>query len=366
MLIIRIFKTIVPDPIIFLSVFLITAIGVLTIQGASGEHFSNFSQVTRNQIFFVVLGFLVMITVSYLPVDILEALTPLIYIAGIAILLLVLLLGDESFGAQRWLSLGPIRFQPMEITKITTMLMLAYIASRNLPHFGPLLINAIVLGIPTILILLQPDLGSTLVIVVSSFLVIVAWGTSVKMLTGLLVGGIGLLPILGALIPGYQLERIATFIDPTTDPLGAGYTAKQLDIALSKAQLFGVSFTSEESALDGISVRNSDFIFAQLLEFSSVAVGLVVVLLFALVVWRAILIRPEPTSEFQKLATLGLISLMTIQVVVHIGVNVRFLPTTGITMPLMSAGGSSLISMFILIGLLQSIMLNTRSSESVS
>ena len=104
MLIIRIFKTIVPDPIIFLSVFLITAIGILTIQGASGEHFSNFSQVTRNQIFFAVLGFLVMVTVSYLPVDILEALTPLVYIVGIVILLLVLLLGDESFGAQRWLS----------------------------------------------------------------------------------------------------------------------------------------------------------------------------------------------------------------------------------------------------------------------
>ena len=119
----------------------------------------------------MVLGFLVMITVSYLPVDILEALTPLVYIAGIAILLLVLLLGDESFGAQRWLSLGPIRFQPMEITKITTMLMLAYVASRNLPHFGPLLFNAIVLGIPTVLILLQPDLGSTLVIVTSSFLI---------------------------------------------------------------------------------------------------------------------------------------------------------------------------------------------------
>jgi len=363
-LIIQIFKSIVPDPLIFLSVFLITAIGVLTIQGASGEPFSDFSQVTRNQIFFVALGFLVMVTVSYLPIDILESTTPFIYLLGIAVLLLVLILGDEVFGAQRWLSLGPIRFQPMEITKITTILMLAYIASRKPPQLGPLLIIATIIGIPTILILLQPDLGSTLVIVGSSLLVVIAWGTSIKTLAGLLVAGISLLPVLGASLPNYQLERISTFIDPTKDPLGAGYTAKQLDLALSKAQLFGVSFTSKESALEGISVRDSDFIFAQLLEFSSVAVGLGVVVLFALIVWRCIPIRLDAASEFRRLATLGLISLMIIQVVVHIGVNIRFLPTTGITMPLMSAGGSSLISMFILIGLLQSMTLNIRSLES--
>ena len=152
-----------PDPIIFLSVFLITAIGILTIQGASGESFSDFSEVTKNQIFFALLGFLVMVITSYLPVDILEPMTPLIYLLGIAILLLVLLFGDESFGAQRWLSLGPIQFQPMEITKITTILMLAYFASRRPPRFGPLLSVVTVIAIPTVLILLQPDLGSTLV-----------------------------------------------------------------------------------------------------------------------------------------------------------------------------------------------------------
>jgi len=172
---------------------------------------------------------------------------------------------------------------------------------------------------------------------------------------------VGLLPVAASIIPSYQLDRIATFIDPSRDPLGSGYTAKQIDLALNGSGLWGEGFFSESQALAGIAVRNSDFVFAQWLEATGAFGGILIIALIILIVSRGIATAVRQNIIFNQLATLGLTSLFAIQSLVHIGVNTRFIPTTGITLPLISAGGSSVISVFILIGLLQSM--NLKHSE---
>ncbi|MDG1839630.1 MAG: FtsW/RodA/SpoVE family cell cycle protein [Dehalococcoidia bacterium] len=330
-------------------------IGVASLQIATGENFNVLTPATVNHIAFGLIGLVVMITITYVPNEMLKAVAPSGYVFSLVLLALVILVGDESFGAKRWLRLGPLSFQPMELAKISTILMIAFIGSRYRPALIPLCLVLIITGIPTLMILLQPDLGSTLVLTFSCILTIFAWGMPWKTVIAFVLLAVGLLPVAASIIPSYQLDRIATFIDPSRDPLGSGYTAKQIDIALNGSGFWGNGFFSESQALAGISVRNSDFVFAQWLEATGAFGGILVCGLIILIVSRGITTATKQNVIFNQLVILGLTSLFAIQSLVHIGVNTRFIPTTGITLPLISAGGSSVISVFILIGLLQSM-----------
>ena len=315
---------------------------MISLQTTTGEDFSSLTSSTISHMAFGLIGLITMITISHMPSDMLKAISPSGYLFSLLLLGLVLLVGDESFGARRWLKLGPLSFQPMELAKITTVLMIAFIGSRFRPGFIPLCLVLVIAGIPTFMILLQPDLGSTLVLIFSCTLMIFLWGMPWKTVVALILLSVGLLPV-------------ATFIDPSRDPLGSGYTAKQIDIALNGSGLWGNSFFSESQALAGISVRNSDFVFAQWLESTGAFGGILVCGLVIIVMSRGVALAANQNMAFNQLAILGLTSLFTIQSIVHIGVNTRFIPTTGITLPLISAGGSSVISVFILMGLLQSM-----------
>ena len=336
-------------------------IGVISLQSSTGENFYSLTSFTLNHIVFGLVGLLAMITITYMPNPMLKTLTPSGYFVSLLLLALVLFIGDESFGATRWLRLGPLTFQPMELAKISTILMIAFVGSRYPPSPIPLCLVLIIAVIPTLMILLQPDLGSTLVLTFSCILVIFIWGVPWKVVIAFGLLSVGLLPVAASIIPSYQLDRIATFIDPSRDPLGSGYTAKQIDLALNGSGLWGEGFFSESQALAGIAVRNSDFVFAQWLEATGAFGGILIIALIILIVSRGIATAVRQNIIFNQLATLGLTSLFAIQSLVHIGVNTRFIPTTGITLPLISAGGSSVISVFILIGLLQSM--NLRHSE---
>ena len=340
---------------LFFSSFTMLLIGVVSLQTSTGEDFSSLTSSTISHVAFGLIGLVTMITITHMPSDMLKAISPSGYLFSLLLLGLVLLVGDESFGARRWLKLGPLSFQPMELAKITTILMIAFIGSRYRPGFIPLCLVLVIAGIPTFMILLQPDLGSTLVLIFSCTLMIFLWGMPWKTVVALILLSVGLLPVAASIIPSYQLDRIATFIDPSRDPLGSGYTAKQIDIALNGSGLWGNSFFSESQALAGISVRNSDFVFAQWLETTGAFGGILVCGLVIIVMSRGVALAANQNMAFNQLAILGLTSLFTIQSIVHIGVNTRFIPTTGITLPLISAGGSSVISVFILMGLLQSM-----------
>lgn len=336
-------------------------IGVISLQTSTGENFNSLTSPTLSHIAFGLIGLLVMITVTHMPNQMLKVLTPSGYLFSLLLLALVLVIGDETFGARRWLRLGSLSFQPMELTKISTILMIAFIGSRYRPGLIPLCLVLIIAGIPTLMILLQPDLGSTLVLTFSCILMIFIWGVPWKVVLAFVLLTTGLLPVGASIVPSYQLDRISTFIDPSRDPLGSGYTAKQIDLALNGSGFWGDGFFSESQALSGIAVRNSDFVFAQWLEATGAFGGILICALIILIVSRGIATAVRHNALFNRLVILGLSSLFAIQSLVHIGVNTRFIPTTGITLPLISAGGSSVISVFILIGLLQSM--NLRRSE---
>ncbi|HIE84086.1 MAG TPA: rod shape-determining protein RodA, partial [Dehalococcoidia bacterium] len=186
-----------------------------------------------------------MITITYMPNQMLKTLAPSGYFVSLLLLALVLLIGDESFGATRWLRLGPLTFQPTELVKISTILMIAFVGSKYRPGLIPLCLVLIIAVIPTLMILSQPDLGSTLVLTFSCILMIFIWGVSWKVVIAFGLLSVGLLPVAASIVPSYQLDRIATFIDPSRDPLGSGYTAKQIDLALNGSGLWGEGFFSE-------------------------------------------------------------------------------------------------------------------------
>lgn len=291
---------------------------------------------------------------------------PLGFVAAM-ILLVIPFFGPSIRGSHRWIFIGSLQLlQPSEIVK--PLLLLAF--ARGMATFSPrntrfLPIHAIIFLLPFLLVFRQPDLGTSLVYTGMWLTMLVASGISMGLLaavSGLLVL---LLPVFWRLLAAYQKARIATFLDPALDPQGAGYNALQAVIAVGSGQLFGRGLgMGTQSHLRFLPEFHTDFIFATLVEELGFLGGLVLLLGYALLLWRIIgpLVRGTVQDVFHFSYAVGLFAMLLSQIFINAGMNMGIIPVTGITLPFVSYGGSSLLSIALSFGILWSFERETRAA----
>jgi len=285
---------------------------------------------------------------------------PYLYVLSLILLIGVFILSPSIKGAKRWIYFGDFSFQPSEVGKLALILMLARVVEyrrSSWKEFSIFIINIVLTIIPAALISIQPDLGTAVVFIFISVMVIFVSGTSLKYLLGLLGLGIVSIPAIWSfLLRDYQRERILTFLDPTKDPLGAGYHIIQSKLAIGSGELFGYGFLNgPQNRLKFIPEQHTDFIFSLIGEEFGFVGALVVISLFIILFWVGLSIAARSETLGGVIIGVGIVSMLCIHMFVNIGMTIGLLPVTGIPLPFISYGRSGLITNMIAIGILSSL-----------
>lgn len=289
-----------------------------------------------------------------------------LYFGCLAFLALTLLLGQVTRGSVRWLEIGGFRLQPSEMVKPFLIVFFAVFFTNGELTLKKLLWGFFLLVVPFVLVFLQPDLGSSLVLAAFWLGIVLGKGIKVKWLLG--AGSLFLLclPLVWFLLKGYQKERLLTFLNPQVDPLGSGFNVIQSMIAVGSGQFFGRGLgRGTQSHLRFLPERQTDFIFASLAEELGFLGSLVLLGLFFLLLWRILHLARNNHEELSFLICLGVFSLVFTQLFVNLGMSLGILPVTGITLPLVSYGGSSLVSTMISLGLVAGLGKQKENKEMV-
>ncbi len=309
----------------------------------------------------------VMLVVAQMPPYLLRRYSPFLMLFGILLLVLVLLFGSSSGGAQRWLDLGFMRFQPSELMKIIVPIAIASILSEKTlpPKIIPVLGSVAAIAATVLLIAKQPDLGTSLLIGTSGLYVLFFSGFNIRIIKynkwlnlGVIFGAIagGAYIAWNYLLIAYQKKRILTMIDPSSDPLGAGYHILQSKIAIGSGGLLGKGIEQgSQSQLNFLPEHTTDFIFAVIAEELGFLGVLLLLFFYGLIIWRCFLISVESEDTFSKLLGASLTLIFFTYVFVNIGMVSGLLPVVGVPLPLVSYGGSSLITLFVSFGIIMSI-----------
>ncbi len=342
------------DPTLFVSLLLLCTVGLAVLYSAtSGE----MAAVTRQSIRFAV-GFIALLFLAQIPVKDLARWSPWLYLLGIALLLVVMVMGYSGKGAQRWLDLGFMRFQPSELLKIFLPMMVAWYFSEKPmpPTLLQIFIALVMIAVPSALVLRQPDLGTALLIAFGGICVIFLAGITWRWLV--VFGGIAMasMPILWFNLHDYQRQRVLTMLNPESDPLGTGYHIIQSKIAIGSGGVYGKGWLNgTQSQLDFIPERSTDFIFAVFSEeFGFMGV---VILLFAygFIVMRGLTIAVRAQDTYSRLLAGSLSLSFFAYVLVNIGMVSGLLPVVGVPLPLISYGGTSAVTILAAFGILMSI-----------
>jgi rod shape determining protein RodA len=331
---------------------LLTAFAVL--YSASGQSMERITAQGVNLL--VALSF--MWIAANIPPQHLERASLPLYLLGLMLLAGVALFGEISHGARRWLHLGVVKIQPSELMKIAVPMMLAWYFSKReeTPRLFDHAIAGILLAIPVVLIMKQPDLGTSLLIAASGFYVLFLAGLSWKLLVGTAVVIGSAAPVLWTLLHDYQRRRIEILFDPYQDPLGAGYHTIQSSIALGSGGLGGKGWLKgTQSQLDFLPERTTDFIFAVFGEEFGLVGNLLLLFLFTLIIARGMWIAAHAQNTFSRLLAGSITLTFFTYVFVNIGMVSGILPVVGVPLPLISYGGTSLVTLMLGFGILMSI-----------
>ena len=336
------------------AVLAVCAAGLIVLYSAAGENVGIFlGQAAR-----VGLGLGVLVVVAQIPPRLMRAGAPWLFSLGVMLLVAVAVVGDVSMGAQRWLDLKVVRFQPSEIMKLAVPLACAwYLHDRPLP---PDLRTVVVVGVavlvPTLLIAEQPDLGTALLVASGGALVVLLAGLQLRYIFGLGALVLAAVPVAWHFMHDYQRQRVLTFLDPQNDPLGAGYHTIQSQIAIGSGGLFGKGYMNGSQAqLEFLPERSTDFIFAVIgEEWGLVGLG-VLMALYMMVIARGLYIAVQAQDTFSRLMAGALTLTFTVYVFVNSGMVAGLLPVVGVPLPLVSYGGTSLVTLMAGFGILMSI-----------
>lgn len=317
----------------------------------------------------VVLGTLVMAT-DHRWVRILA---PAVYAASLVGLVLVLVMGSTINGSRSWIVIGGMSIQPAEFAKLSVVVGMALVVAertegswrqREVRHVDVLGMLGVA-ALPALLILLQPDLGTMLVLLATVFGVIGVSGAPRRWLVGLAAAGVGVatLAIRAGVLKDYQLDRFMAFTNPALDPLGAGYNTEQARIAIGNGGVFGQGlFEGSQTRSGFVPEQQTDFIFTVAGEELGLVGAGVLILLLAVVLWRALTIAARADDLFGRLAAAGVACWFGFQAFQNIGMCLGIMPVTGVPLPLVSYGGSSMFATLMAVGLLQNIHLRTQRS----
>jgi rod shape determining protein RodA len=307
---------------------------------------------------FVVVGVILSFLVSRIDGVALRYLAPYFYIASVLLLALTYV-SPEIRGASRWIMIGTAQLQPSELVKPFLLLSFAgFIADRSPRSIKNVPFHIFLFLIPFFLIFKQPDLGTSIVYASFWFMMLFAGGVSLTFLFGVAIVGATITPVVWHFLAPFQKLRIITFFNPSFDPKGAGYNAFQAMIAVGSGQLFGRGLgRGTQSHLRFLPEFHTDFIFATLIEELGLVGGAMLFMLYGVLLWRIIrpFINMERTDNMYYFFSVGLFGMLLTQILVNTGMNMGIIPITGITLPLVSYGGSSILSICVSFGFLWSL-----------
>jgi cell division protein FtsW len=354
-----------PDYLLLASTIALLVLGTLMVYSASfvvaHNEFNDDTYFLTRQLIWICLGGLGMAAAAYVDYRQWRALSLPIMLTCIGLLVVVLVpgIGVSSYGAMRWLKLGPVQVQPSEIAKLAIVLYLADWLARRGPVVGQffkgLLPYAIIVGVIAVLVAVQPDLGTTAIIVGVSACVFFVGGANLLHIAGLCLAGACAATAVLAHLSSYQLDRIRAFLDPWSDIQGSGWHTVQGLIALGSGGPVGLGLGNGLHKAYWVPNAHTDAIFAIIGEELGFVGCLGVVMLFGVLSWRGFLIAWRAPDGFGRLLATGLTCMLTVQTLVNIAVVTNSLPYTGLTLPLVSFGGSSTVISLIAIGLLLNI-----------
>jgi rod shape determining protein RodA len=347
-------------PLMF-GLFLALCFSLFVLYSASGQEADMLvRQFTRTG-----AAFVLMITVAQIPPKYYAKLSVYLYVVGVVLLIMVELFGDISKGAQRWLNLGVVRIQPSELFKVVMPLTVAtFLAKTTIP---PRPLNTIlafmIVGIPTVLILKQPDLGTASLVAVAGFIAIFIAGLSWWWIIAGAAGAAAALPLAwNFVLHDYQKQRVYTLLDPTSDPLGAGYHIIQSKIAIGSGGLYGKGWLQgSQSQLDFLPEPHTDFIFAVLSEETGLIGFLILISLYCFIIGRCVLITLSTKENFERILCGSFTFTFMFYIFVNIGMVSGILPVVGVPLPLISYGGTAMITLTICFGMIMSIHTHKKS-----
>jgi rod shape determining protein RodA len=332
--------------------------GSLTTYGSPAQALSH--PVSRQAVF-AAMGAVAMITLSRVDYRILGPISITLYLLALAGLVYVLAAGSSEYGSARWIEVAGTQVQPSEIAKVCTVILLAKYLSDHEERIRDIriyLTSFVIAAVPAVLVLIEPDLGSATVFLVLWFGMVIIAGARPLHLAGTIGAVAALAPLaLFELAHGYQRERLFIWQDPERDPTGAGFNIIQAEISIGSGRLWGKGFTQgTQTQLDYLRTQTTDYVFSVAAEELGFIGAMVLFGLFVLLLFRCIRVGARSDDTFGRLIAAGVATYILFQVFVNIGVNIRLVPVTGVPLPLVSQGGSSLVTVLASLGILQSIL----------
>lgn len=343
------------DPVLMLLLFMLTGFGFLILFSASGSDTDlMIRQVTR-----LGIALMLMVLIANISLRLLKNLSLWFYLAGLLLLVLVMVFGEVGKGAQRWLDLGFIRFQPSEFMKLAMPMMLAwYLSEKALPlGWKNLIVSVVLVLVPVLLIARQPDLGTALLVGSAGFFVLFLAGVRWKVIMILGVVASLMAPLLWKFaLHDYQRSRILTLLNPESDPLGSGYHIIQSKIAIGSGGVYGKGWLNgTQSQLDFLPERSTDFIFSVFGEEFGLFGSLMLVLLYLLVIYRGLYIAAFAGDNYGRLLAGALSLTFFVYLFVNTGMVTGLLPVVGVPLPLVSYGGTSMVTLMSGFGMIMAI-----------
>ncbi|HEY8739497.1 MAG TPA: rod shape-determining protein RodA [Candidatus Dormibacteraeota bacterium] len=346
------------DFVLTIFLLMVLALGVTAIFSASGGHRVEFV----HQVIYIALGMALLAYFAITDYRSLGRLYGLTYVSMMLLLVLVRVAGHQALGAQRWIYLGFFELQASEISKLLIIIVLAryfYERQPKIKQFSTFAVGGLLMAPPTLLILLQPDLGTAIVFLALFFGMAFMAGVPARYMLGALAIAGAILPLVISHLHGYQQKRLVTFFNPGSDPQGAGYNILQAKIAVGSGGFFGKGFlTGTQGQLGFVPSRVTDFIFAIFSEEWGFIGALVLLALFTIVLLRVIRAAHLARDSFGTLLAFGVATMIFFQVVVNVGMNLGVMPVVGIPLPFISYGGSSMLTNLAAIGIVQSVLIH--------
>ena len=356
------------DPVLLLTMVLLVLYGLAMIHSATFERSgAGIDPLVYHQAAYGIAGFGLFMALSGLEYRVLGNLAWSLYAGAIGLLTLVLFVGRILHGSQRWIQLGPIQFQPSEFAKLCVVIALARYLSReadNIKSPRVSLVSFLIAALPLTLIELQPDFGTATVYLAIWLGMLFVAGAPLRVfgfLFGLAAAGA---PAAWLLMHDYQRQRILTFLNPQSDPLNTGYNTIQALISVGAGEFLGRGYLSgSQNQLHFLRVQYADFIFSVVAEELGFVGSVVLLFLFTLLLLRGLRAASRSREDFGRLLCCGIVTMLAYQVVVNVGMNVGLLPITGVPLPMISYGGSSLMTFMGSLGILESVVMRHRKLE---
>ncbi|MGD0114840.1 MAG: rod shape-determining protein RodA [Dehalococcoidia bacterium] len=360
------------DYILLLAALALVALGILLIYSGSLPSYGSASSVIEHpvarQIAFAMVGVAAMFGVSRVDYRLWGYAAKWLFVAALASLLFVLVIGQAVYGSRRWIELAGTPVQPSEMAKLLVVIVLAkYLADRQerMGSASVFVTSLVIALVPTALVFAEPDLGSAIILIAIWLAIVIMAGARATHVLGLIGSAAVAAPFaLIAVMSNYQRERIATFLDPGKDPLGSGFNTLQAQISIGSGRLFGKGLThGTQTQLDYLRTQTTDYIFSVLGEELGFVGVVILFALFIVLLMRCLQTAASSRDPFGRLLATGICTYILFQVFINVGVNIRLVPVTGIPLPFISQGGSSLLTLFIALGILESVRMHRGPPE---